>query len=198
MGPLARPGPRGLRPLLCIAALTLLPVVGAFVLYLHPEWAPEGRVHHGVLVEPPHPLADPLLTMQTGEPFSTRAWQGRWTLLRVLGDCGPECRTDIETLIRIHLLLGTHQERLQPVVALFATGTEPTLRRVMEDFPGTLALHADGALGADGKREGPFGAGPGLYVLDPEVRVILRYAPGFDPFGVLKDLKRLLKYSWLG
>jgi hypothetical protein len=44
----------------------------------------------------------------------------------------------------------------------------------------------------------PFAAGPGLYVLDPEVRVILRYAPGFDPFGVLEDLKRLLKYSWLG
>jgi hypothetical protein len=68
----------------------------------------------------------------------------------------------------------------------------------MEDFPGTLALYADGALGADGKRDGPFAAGPGLYVLDPEVRVILRYAPGFDPFGVLEDLKRLLKYSWLG
>jgi hypothetical protein len=66
-----------------MAALTLLSVVGAFVLYLHPDWAPEGRVHHGVLVEPSQPLADPLLTMQTGEPFSTRAWQGRWTLLRV-------------------------------------------------------------------------------------------------------------------
>ena len=72
-----------------MAALTLLPVVGAFVLYLHPEWAPEGRVHHGDLVEPPQPLADPLLTMQTGEPFSTRAWQGRWTLLRVPGIAVP-------------------------------------------------------------------------------------------------------------
>ena len=82
MGPLARPRPRGLKPLLCMAALTLLPVVGALVLYLHPEWAPEGRLHHGELLEPPQPLADPLLTVQTGEPFSTRAWQGRWTLLR--------------------------------------------------------------------------------------------------------------------
>ncbi len=179
-----------------MAALMLLPVVGAVVLYLHPEWAPEGRVHHGVLIDPPQPLADPLFTTLTGVPFSTRAWRGRWTLLRVLGDCGPECRTDIDTLIRIPLLLGANQERLQDAVALFATGTMPTLRRVMEDFPGTLALHADGAPGADGK--GPFAAGPGLYVLDPEVRVILCYPPGFDPFGVLKDLKRLLKYSWLG
>ncbi|MGH9892008.1 MAG: SCO family protein [bacterium] len=187
-----------MRPLVGLAALTLLPVVGAFVLYLHPEWAPEGRVHHGVLVEPPQQLADPLLTTLAGEPFSTQAWQGRWTLLRVIGDCGPECRTDIDTLIRIHRLLGANQERLQDAVALFATGTAPTLRRVMKDFPGTLALHADGALGADGKREGPFATGPGLYVLDPEVRVILRYPPGFDPFGVLQDLKRLLKYSWLG
>ena len=130
--------------------------------------------------------------MLTGEPFSTRAWQGRWTLLRVLGDCGSECRTDIVTLTRIHLLLGADQERVQDAVALFATGTAPTLRRVMEGFPGTLALHADG------KREGPFAAGPGLYVLDPEVRVMLRYPSGFDPFGVLKDLKRLLRYSWLG
>jgi hypothetical protein len=49
-----------------------------------------------------------------------------------------------------------------------------------------------------GNGRAPSLAGPGLYVLDPEVRVILRYAPGFDPFGVLEDLKRLLKYSWLG
>ncbi|MGH8563116.1 MAG: SCO family protein [Gammaproteobacteria bacterium] len=194
MGPPARPRPRELGPLLGLAALTLLPVVGAFVLYLHPDWAPEGRVHHGVLVEPPQQLADPLLTTLAGEPFSTRAWQGRWTLLRVIADCGPDCRTDIDTLIRIHRLLGANQERLQDAVALFATATAPTLRRVMEDFPGTLALHADGAVGADG----PFATGPGLYVLDPEVRVILRYPPGFDPFGVLEDLKRLLKYSWLG
>ncbi|MGH8568900.1 MAG: hypothetical protein ACREXU_13030 [Gammaproteobacteria bacterium] len=198
MGPLARPRPRGFWPLLCMAALTLLPVVGAVVLYLHPEWAPEGRVHHGLLVEPPRPLADPLLATLAGEPFSTRAWRGRWTLLRILGDCGPECRTDIETLTRIHLLLGADQERLQDAVALFAIGSAPALRRVMDDFPDTLALHAEGALGADGKREGPFAAGPGLYIVDPEVRVILRYAPGFDPFGVLKDLKRLLRYSWLG
>ncbi|MGH8570120.1 MAG: SCO family protein [Gammaproteobacteria bacterium] len=192
MGPLARPRWRGLGPLLSLAALTLLPLVGAFVLYLHPNWAPEGRVHHGVLVEPPQELADLLLTTLTGEPFSTRVWQGRWTLLRVIGECGRECRTDIDTLTRIHRLLGPNQERLQDAVALFAIRTAPTLRRVMEDFPSTLALHADG------KREGPFATGPGLYVLDPEVRVILRYPPGFDPFGVLEDLKRLLKYSWLG
>jgi hypothetical protein len=196
MGWLARPRSRGLRPLLCLAVLMLLPVVGAFVLYLHPDWAPEGRVHHGVLVEPPQPLADALFTRLTGDPFPTRAWRGRWTLLRVIGDCGPNCRTDIETLIRIHLLLGANQERLQRAVALFAIGTAPTMRRVMEDFPGMPALYADGARSADGK--GPFASGPGLYVLDPEVRVILRYRPGFDPFGVLKDLKRLLKYSWLG
>jgi hypothetical protein len=108
-----------------MAALTLLPVVGAFVLYLHPEWAPDGRLHHGDLVEPPRPLADPLLTTLTGEPFSTRAWQGRWTLLCVIGDCGPECRTEIDTLIRIHLLLGANQERLQHAVALVSTAPRP-------------------------------------------------------------------------
>jgi hypothetical protein len=185
-----RPGPpaqqRGLGPLLALVAVTLLPVIGALVLYLHPEWVPADRVHHGVLVEPPAQLPDALLTTLAGEPYSISAWRGLWTLLLVRRDCGPDCRSDIETLTRIRLLLGADQDRLRRAVALLATA------------PGAASPDPEGALVFHATPSGPLAPGPGLYLLDPEVRVVLRYPLAFDPLGVLDDLKRLLRYSWVG
>ncbi len=194
----ARSGARGMGPVLAVAALTLLPIVAALVLYLHPEWAPEGRVHHGELVEPAKPFADPLFTTLDGGSFSVRVWRGRWTLLLAMADCAATCRADIDTLTRIRLLLGADQERVQEAVALLATEGAPALRRVSASFPRTLALKAGAAPGAAGSGPGPLAAGAGLYVLDPALRVVLRYPPGFDALGALADLKRLMRYSWVG
>ncbi len=188
--PGARMRLRALWPILAVSLLTLLPLVVALVLYAHPQWVPEGRVHHGELILPPKPLDGPLFTTLEGAPFSMNAWRGRWTLLRVVRACGTRCRRDLDTLTRIHRLLGANQERLQDAVAVLATATAPALGRVIEAFPGTYALRID--------REGRTAFDAGLYILDPDGRAILRYPPGFDPFGVLEDVKRLLKYSWVG
>ena len=37
-----------------------------------------------------------------------------------------------------------------------------------------------------------------VYVVDPEDRIILRYASDADPRGILKDMERLLRYAWAG
>ncbi|MGH8615858.1 MAG: hypothetical protein ACREYF_28565 [Gammaproteobacteria bacterium] len=37
-----------------------------------------------------------------------------------------------------------------------------------------------------------------LFIVDPQSNLILRYENKADPEGVLKNLKRLLKYSWIG
>jgi len=38
----------------------------------------------------------------------------------------------------------------------------------------------------------------GIYLVDPLGNVMMRYPPGANPSGMLKDLTRLLKYSWVG
>ena len=41
------------------------------------------------------------------------------------------------------------------------------------------------------------GAAPEIYIVDPFGNVVLRFADTTDMRGVLKDLERLLKYSWI-
>jgi hypothetical protein len=41
------------------------------------------------------------------------------------------------------------------------------------------------------------GTGQVVYVVDPLGNVMMRYADPADMRGVLKDLERLLKYSWI-
>jgi O-methyltransferase involved in polyketide biosynthesis len=76
---------------------------------------------------------------------------------------------------------------------------------MMEDFPGTLALHAHGALGADGK--GPFTAGPGLYVLAKGFDFVLpthfiwegntTYLTRSDMKRVMVTIREQIKYATL-
>ena len=37
-----------------------------------------------------------------------------------------------------------------------------------------------------------------LLLMDPQGNLVLYYPPGFDPYGLVKDLKHLLKVSQIG
>jgi hypothetical protein len=41
------------------------------------------------------------------------------------------------------------------------------------------------------------GTGQAIFIVDPLGNVMMRYAAPPDMRGILKDLERLLKYSWI-
>jgi hypothetical protein len=176
---------RNLRTIGALAAIFFLPVLASFWIYYFTDWRPAGSTAHGVLIQPPVPLAN-------GEVF-----QDKWTLLYVAeGGCDPACVNALYIARQTRLLLNKDMQRVNRV--LLSTG--PVDRAVLESrHPGVLLLDAaspaaDGVLRAIPAQQ----RANGLFIVDPLGNLVMRYDARENPKGLLDDLKKLLKLSHIG
>lgn len=181
-----------------IALLAFIPFALAWLVAQHPEWV-GSHSNYGRLILPPRPLAYEELSAHPVSPVAELAeLKGRWVMVQIApGACGQTC---LDTLHK------THQVRLM-------TNKEiPRLKRLLlvpeanaAEFPAQLR---DEALLVGGASEAllrtfteAVGHPPGegaVLLLDPFANLILWYDDGFDPYGLLKDLKHLLRASQIG
>ena len=181
--------------LLLLAALFFLPfVVGSALFWF--DWRPAKSANHGELVQPPRALPESGLRHADGRALPTAELRGKWLLaVAVNASCDAPCQATLQQLGQVQLALNKEQRRVQRVL-LVNGGDRETLAQLQRAFPELLvaSLPAD-TNGAWASAFDAFAAG--VYVADPLAQVMLRYAPATDPRGVLKDLERLLRYSWL-
>ncbi len=171
-----------------LAAVFLAPLALAWAIYHQPAWHPQGGLQHGELLDPVQPLTSPPLMGAAGERLDATLFQGRWTLLyHSAGPCDESCRALMDTLRRVRLAQGKAMNRVQRVLV----------------EPAPLGKD-DAALGRSNRglriaaaERWPLPAGS-VYLVDPQGNLVLRYRPGFDPQGLLKDLQRLLRLAGEG
>jgi hypothetical protein len=186
--------------LLLLAAVFILPFIIACGLFWS-GWRPGQFVNHGELLQPPRQLPETGLHRADGRPLAMSELRGKWLLVvPVAGNCGTACQQLLHGLLQVHLALNKEQNRLQRVListAASAPADETALTEVQRQFPGLVIAAVDGeAAGAAWLR--PLeSSGPAIFVVDPLGKVIMRYADPNDLRGVLRDLERLLKYSWI-
>lgn len=181
--------------LLLLAALFLLPfVVGSGLFWL--DWRPAKFGNHGKLVQPPRALPESGLRHADGRALPTAELRGKWLLaVAVDASCDAPCQATLRQLGQVQLALNKEQRRVQRVLLVNGGDREAQaqLQRAAPDL-----LVASVPADANGAWASAFDAfAAGVYVVDPLANVMLRYQPTTDPRGVLKDLERLLKYSWL-
>jgi cytochrome oxidase Cu insertion factor (SCO1/SenC/PrrC family) len=168
-----------------LAAVFLAPLVVAWAIYHQPAWHPRGGLQHGELLSPAQRFAAPPLITAAGEQLEPSLFQGRWTLLyRSAGQCDHACRVLMDTLGRVRLAQGRAMNRVQRVLV----------------EPGPLVADANlagGDLQVAAAARWPLPSGS-VYLLDPGGNLVLRYRPGFDPQGLLKDLQHLLRATGEG
>ncbi|MDX9995054.1 MAG: hypothetical protein RBS28_06990 [Rhodocyclaceae bacterium] len=164
--------------LLLVAALALPFVLAAALIFS--GWRPAATPHHGELLAqaataPPLSLDD--LAIRAGPPKSALA--GRWLLVAVAaGACDAACARRLDALRRVHVALYKAMPRVRRVLlADGAAGAPPDLT-VAAGWPALAPGH--------------------VYLVDPRGRAVLRYDAAFNPGGMLKDIERLLRYSWSG
>lgn len=192
-------GGRRLAPVLMLFAVFLFPLVGGWLLYTFPALVPTGRTNHGELVQPPRQLPAVALTSLQPDVIATQDLLGKWLLVWTPpADCGANCAAGVVRLTQLYLAVGKDGPRLRRVVigsgepsvwneldrdytgTVFVTGPEPSVQRLLLTLQGT-----------DDRREA-------YYFIDPAGTIVMRYPASANPKGMLKDLERLLKYSWLG
>ena len=179
--------------LLLLAALFFLPfVVGSGLFWL--DWRPAKFANHGELVQPPRALPENGLRRIDGSPLPTSALRGKWLLvLPVERTCDEGCQETLRQMAQLHLALNKEQRRVQRVL-IVADGDPQDLAPVQQRFADLLIANRPST---PAWNDAFAGQASGLYVVDPLANVMLRYADAKQLRGVLKDLERLLKVSWL-
>ena len=186
------------RPQMTLLAIVLLfaaPVMIAVL--MHSRWwgfQPAVTTNLGQLVSPPRAmdLAQVELDPATESPL------GRWAILYpVTPPCTAACLDDISNLRQVHLAAGRHRQDLAVLLLLPASANPAAGQVLLETYAAfSLARDNSGALerllASISNGKAPTGQ---AFLVDPAGNIMLRYAQGYDPNDINKDLKRLLKWS---
>ena len=147
--------------------------------------------------------------------------RGLWTLMYVVeGECDESCERNLYNMRQVRLALNQRKDRVHRVAVVQGPDQIPAdllaeHRGLVVVGDGTAGGAGDGrgareglvgqirtaevdGQGADGTDAG--GAAPldGIWLLDPNGNLVLRFAPDLDPSNMLKDVKHLLKVSRIG
>lgn len=190
--------------LLLLVAVFVLPfAVGSGLFWS--GWRPARFANHGELLQPPRALPEGGLRHVDGHPLPTAELRGRWLLLRVTPTpCDAACADDLQQMRQLHVALNKEQSRVRTMLlgeamepdgdAVSSTSSWTALHHRFPDLAlARLTPDAEGAawqhvLDSHGRT---------FYLVDPLGNVMMRYTDPPDLRGTLKDLERLLKYSWI-
>ncbi len=192
--------------LFLLAAVFILPfAVGSGLFWT--GWRPAKFGHHGQLIEPARALPESGLRQPDGRALPTSELRGKWLLVLPIKDaCTASCRENLEKMQQTQLALSKEQNRVRRVLLSNRVSSAPDgergaawvvqLGELQQRFPGLVVVRVDEAASADW-RSVVDGDGGAIHVVDPLATVMMRYPDGQGARGVLKDLERLLKYSWI-
>jgi hypothetical protein len=124
----------------------------------------------------------------SGAPFEEL--RGKWLLVTFdAAACGAECEKKLYYMRQVRTAQGKEQARVERVWIVTDSGTPR--RELLAAIEGTriAAVKPEGFPGDPVEH---------VYVVDPLGNLMMRFPPDPDPSRMLKDLKRLLRYSRIG
>lgn len=201
--PAALAAPTNRWVLVMLMLLFVLPVVLATLLYLT-GWRPSSSGNHGELIQPARQIEDGVLQTLDGKPARFSELRGKWIMVHFgSSSCPDECMKNIYTMRQVHAAQAKEIGRVQRVFVATDRGAAEKLKAKLADYPEMRVWTGEKKALAEllqsfGIDAGQAAQQQGIYLVDPLGNLIMRYPPGTDPSGMLKDMTRLLKYSWVG
>ncbi|MGH8547016.1 MAG: hypothetical protein ACRERU_00110 [Methylococcales bacterium] len=190
------------RWILCLlVVLCAGPFVIALVLYSNGSGLISSN-HYGTLIRPAIPVSRSELV--GFDSFSTENLSevpGRWILLHFVTHhgCGLVCRKSLEKTRQVRLMLGKDLMRVRRVVMVMAEISAADANPWWAEHPDLLRIFSTREL--EGVAVSAMGSpirDGSLMILDPIGKFMMWYPADFDPYGLKKDLQRLLLVSQIG
>lgn len=192
--------------LVLLGLLFMAPAFVSWIMHSAGEggWRPEGTTNQGILVHPARPLMLPQ-ALVIGEATLNDHIKGKWTLLYIgNADCGDTCRDNLYKMRQIRIAQNENMKRVQ---RLFILGTD----RIPENLASFLGQeHPKMAVAVVSTEQlaeinvffetdsTPVMRAERIYFVDPLGNLMMYYESDAAAGGMLKDLKKLLKYSKIG
>ena len=190
---------RNRRQFYLLIAVFFGPMFVAMFLYFGADYRPPDRTNYGQLKEPAQPLPDTLgLQAQDGSTIARDALIDNWTMLQWLpADCGDDCQQALYLTRQVWLSLDRRRTRVQRI-GIMPPGSAAALQVKADTADPNLQL----VEGSGQQLASFFGIeqpeAMRVYVIDPIGNWVMSYPPGWEPAGMLKDIKKLLKISRIG
>ena len=189
-----------------LGLLFMTPAFVAWVMHNSSEegWRPEGSTNRGVLVHPARPLTLPADMLVADVPANDYI-SGKWTLLYIGdADCDDVCSSNLYKMRQIRIAQNENMRRVQTLYMVLGDGLPDTLGAMLASdhsnmdvvlAPANIAEQFSAEFLIDGVS---MEAAERVYFIDPLGNLMMYYQTDANPGGMLKDLKKLLKYSKIG
>ena len=169
-----------------LLAMFILPIAfGTLFFYANPNYFSESTVNYGELVRPVIATDDTDIEIE-----GSASLQGIWTIVYVSSRCDDACEKAAADMKTIRTLMNADMRRIQRMI-IIENNSPPTVndetlikaRITSEKLTKSLKKYTESA----------------IYLIDPIGNIMLYYEPqNIDIRLVIKDLKRLFKYSRIG
>ena len=175
-----------------IALVFILPIATSWWIYYFTDIGKGNVASYGTLIEPPVSLADGSLTGVSESSFL----HGKWSLVYVpTGDCAQLCRARLAELAALRLSLDRDAARVQNVIGSSGPPQTAALQQFLSTYTSPALLLYDYSTDPVAGRH----LEPGnIYLIDPLGNLIMKYSEASTAEGIIRDLKRLLRYSRIG
>ena len=169
-----------------LLAMFILPIAfGTLFFYANPSYFSESTVNYGELVRPVIVIDESDIEID-----SEASLQGIWTMVYVSSRCDDACEKAVTDMKTIRTLMNDDMRRIQRMIIIKDNSTpknsdESLIRAKItsEKLTQNLKKYTENA----------------IYLIDPIGNIMLYYEPqNIDIRFVIKDLKRLFKYSRIG
>ncbi|MCW8905739.1 MAG: hypothetical protein OQL28_00690 [Sedimenticola sp.] len=190
---------RGQFTLVLLVLLFGLPPLAGWLFYVNPQWLPDGRKNHGVLISPPRPLTSLPLQENDNTPFDWNSLKGHWTLVyHNRGTCDAPCQAQLQRLQQIRRAVGGERFRIQRLLIQEGPTLSSNSTAEVQQGTGTRVLYLDPSQhtafeqlftipGRD--------AEPATYLVDPNGMLMMAHGHEQPAKEILQDLEFLLKAS---
>lgn len=187
------------KTLLLMIFVFIAPIIIGSVMFLFSDNLKmgTGSVNYGKLITPPIGISVDGINVDGRAADTETTARVKWTLLYITTDnCDDKCTARIDLLKRLRLVTNKDMRRIRTVAVFSDAPANP--EKLAYDNP-DLLVTTKGDNAAAFLEQFPHQDENPIYVIDPAGKLMMYYAGDTpDVKRMLKDFKRILKYSHIG
>ncbi|MFM8341700.1 MAG: hypothetical protein ACKN9F_05730 [Methylomonas sp.] len=186
--------------IIVVFAMSIIPFGIAWYLAANPDTVKLGT-NNGELITPP--TTTEIEQFSGADSFTTenlKELKGHWVMVNIINQqCDKVCADALYATRQVSLMVGKDIARLRRAVLMSSPAQLALLPKEWQEDARLLKIVPSAALQEKINQITSNTAQEGwLLLMDPLGNLMMKYAPGFDPYKVRNDLSKLLRISQIG
>ncbi|MFL0798641.1 MAG: hypothetical protein K6L73_14260 [Cellvibrionaceae bacterium] len=189
--------------MLGVLSAVFVPMVIAYTLFKTQLGIPDGTINKGELLPVPQQMSELMMSNLDGTPWSANEMKDKWWMvIPVTADCGESCQQSLWVTRQVRTRLNEKRIRVKRLALLLDGANVP--EALVEEHPDLAWKRADDYQQWSRPQLRPT-SGPalletapqrGYFVVDQQGWAMMTYDSRQSGNDLLKDIKRLLRYSY--